>query len=453
MAKEAKLKVFSIFSLVFFIIIHLVLISRLSFLPFPELLIYPYLTNIGLAPYSQIIDQHFPGAMFLPANLGKLGINTPQAIFSLHLLLIAIVHLLIFCIAYKKTNSTKIALLANFFYLLWQPFWEGDMFWIDSLMPLFLLPAFYYFDENNNKNLIKSGFLLGFALVFKQVIAPLVILLSLYLIAKKSKYLLHFWSAFVILPILMVLYLIRIGVFVDFFYWTVTFNLTTFAEFGRKYATFGELFKFLIVFLPSLLFIVAKTVLNKKVFSIFIFATLFYAYARFDLLHFQPVLPFLCIGLGIFFAKYSEKAGKGALIIYVLIASYFLAPYHNALSNGGYRFFGSTEKELTQKVKQYVEVGDPIFAFATTPHLYYLTHTRPSGNVFVFPFPWFSMKAEDKILSGLEFEPPKVIARDKTATTGEENLVEYMPKIEKFIEDNYQVVDNVDQIEILISKN
>src|SRR3989338_3479932 len=57
---------------------HILILSKLIYFPYPELFIYPYLTNHGLKPYSQIIDQHFPGLMFLPLNLDNLGMTTPE---------------------------------------------------------------------------------------------------------------------------------------------------------------------------------------------------------------------------------------------------------------------------------------------------------------------------------------------------------------------------------------
>ncbi len=61
--------------LLFIILIHIFITFKLIFFPYPELFIYPYLTNHGLLPYKQILDQHFPGLMFLPINFNNLGKN------------------------------------------------------------------------------------------------------------------------------------------------------------------------------------------------------------------------------------------------------------------------------------------------------------------------------------------------------------------------------------------
>ena len=82
------------------IIIHVFILTKLIYFPYPELFIYPYLTNQGLKPYQQILDQHFPGLMFLPLNLDNLGMNTPEVarIWSISIVILAQVILFIIII-------------------------------------------------------------------------------------------------------------------------------------------------------------------------------------------------------------------------------------------------------------------------------------------------------------------------------------------------------------------
>ena len=266
MVKEIKLNnkyyLVGIFALV---VTHLVLISRLTFLPYPELFVYPYLTNIGLVPYAQIFDQHFPGLMFFPVNLGTLGIVQPQSALVLHMGIIAFTHILLFYITYKLFKSFKAAFLVSFMFLLWQPFLEGNMLWIDSFLPLLLLPSYYFLakPKSDYKSILLTGFFLGMALVLKQVILPLIVInFLLFVIKREFKNSLVFIFGAAILPFSMLIYVLSKGVFDDFFYWTITFNLTTFAKMGRKYATLGQLVKIAILYLPA--FIILSYYLLKK---------------------------------------------------------------------------------------------------------------------------------------------------------------------------------------------
>src|SRR3989344_3866529 len=170
------------------IVMHILLISRLTFLPYPELFIYPYLTNIGLTPYAQIFDQHFPGLMFFPINLGTLGIVQPGNALLLHVGIIVLIHLLLIFSTFKLFKSLKASFLTSFIFLLWQPFLEGNTLWIDSFLPLLLIPSFYFLvkSEKNYKNILLSGILLGAALVMKQVVLPLIAVLFIFLLVNRE---------------------------------------------------------------------------------------------------------------------------------------------------------------------------------------------------------------------------------------------------------------------------
>ena len=223
--------------------LHLLLLSRLIFFPYPELFIYSYLTDQGLLPYKQILDQLFPGLMFFPVNLHSLGMNNPQVARIWHFGVVSLTHIFLFVVARKLFKSEKWALFTNFLYLLWQPFFEGYVLWIDTFVPIFLLGAFYFLQEPRNraKNLFLSGLLLGIALLLKQVTAPLIALSGLMIWWKNRKIstVLPYIAGAGVPVVFMIIYILSIGVWQDFIYWTVTFNLTTFAQMGRKYPVFS----------------------------------------------------------------------------------------------------------------------------------------------------------------------------------------------------------------------
>ncbi|MBI2599828.1 hypothetical protein HYW43_02840, partial [Candidatus Daviesbacteria bacterium] len=214
------------------ILLHVLILAKLIYFPFPELFIYPYLTNNGLAPYGQILDQHFPGLMFLPVNLNNLGMVTPEAARAWSVALAVSTQLMLFFVSSVILKSRYKALVVNLLYLVWQPFFEGWVLWIDSFLPLLLLPAFYSFYR---KWFFAAGLLLGVAIVFKQTIIPLSAFFLIYIFWKIRNFqtFLRFLLGLSIPVSLMITYLISIGVFRDFWFWTVIFNLTTFAEFGR----------------------------------------------------------------------------------------------------------------------------------------------------------------------------------------------------------------------------
>src|SRR2546423_1150380 len=111
--------------LILIILIHSFVLTKLQFFPYPELFIYPYLTNNGLKPYQQILDQHFPGLMFLPINFDNLGMTNPDVARIWLIAVVAITQVFLFLIAKSILKSGKKAILVNILYLFWQPFFEG----------------------------------------------------------------------------------------------------------------------------------------------------------------------------------------------------------------------------------------------------------------------------------------------------------------------------------------
>jgi len=448
--------------LLIIILIHLVLLSRLVFFPYPELFIYSYLTSEGLLPYKQILDQHFPGLMFFPINLHTLGMITPQIARYWHLGLVALTHALLFIVGKKMFKSGKWALLVNFLFLLWQPFFEGYVLWIDSFLPLLLLPAFYFIykwlTSGKLKHIFLSGFFLGLALLFKQVMVPLIIFIFI-LVAFYSK---KIKSAFVLgigilIPIsFLILYILRLGVWQDFYFWTITFNLTTFAQMGRKYPNFNALVKTLPIFgLATVLWFIHFMKTKSRNFlylGTFFFGSLVFAYARFDYIHLQPALPFGLLILVYLFLEVPKKFRSKTYLFFIILTSLFLIPFFKTHMGSKTFFFGKLEREVSTKVIELTETGDSVLALATMPHLYQMTNTLPPGRVFVFQFPWFMVQAQDRILSGIISDSPKVVVRDKEATTGGQNLISYMEEIDKYVRENYEVVETIGDTEILTKK-
>lgn len=250
------------------------------------------------------------------------------------------------------------------------------------------------------------------------------------------------------------LYFFNLGIFNDFFYWTVTFNLTTFAQMGRKYATFNEIIKVGFVFAPAFLYLIFNLKKQRQAFllAVFVSGTLLFAYARFDLIHLQPVLPFIAIASALFVGKLLKPLRANLIIIYILIAIIPLFKHYGRLRGDTTRFLGQKENTLAAQIIDLTQDGDPILALATTPHIYKMTHTRPAGNIFVFNFPWFLVETDARIAAAIKNDPPKLVIRDKTATTSNINLYEYMPEIAKFVDQNYELAVKIETIEILLPK-
>ena len=346
-------------SIILFLIIitHIFLLSKLVFFPYPELFIYSYLTKIGLVPYKQIFDQHFPGIMFFPINLTTLGIDTVFEMRLLHFAIISLTQILLFVVVKKLFNSNLLALASNILYLIWQPFFEGYVLWIDSFIPLFLLPALYFLvSKKSNKSILLSGLFLGTALLFKQVAAPLIFMTFLFLILtnKPLKKNLSFLLGLAVPILILVLFVTYKNIWEDFIYWSVTFNLTTFAEMGSKLPDLFGFIKVLPLFAVSFVFL-ALTYFKKKsteilMITFFIIGSLVFSFARFDYIHLQPAVPFAIIGIVLGLKELQKKNIHYYLGLYLLFSILFIIPFYKASFGDKVLFFGDNEEKISNAV-------------------------------------------------------------------------------------------------------
>lgn len=442
-------KNFAILLLGVILLIHSLILSKLIYFPYPELFIYPYLANHGLKPYSQILDQHFPGPMFLPINLDNVGMNTPETARAWSIFIVILIHVMLFWVSGRILKSKIKALIVNILFLIWQPFFEGWILWIDNFLPLFLLPAFYALYK---KRIFITGFLLGLSIVFKQTIIPLALLILIYIYWTnrniKAPLKLFFGLS---IPIgLMIIYLVSIGVFWDFWYWTVVFNLTIYAESGRGGGpTLAHFSRALLVFGTPFLIVRRIKSTEAQILLIFLTGTLFGLSTRFDFVHFQPVLPFALIAFVFALGSLGKFGRLGIIMLYSLIAVWWIVIFYKGHLGDRVVSFDSETRTLAAKIKAYTEPGEKIFVYGAAPHLYQMSDTLPAGDIFVFQFPWFLQVAEGRILEGIIKDKPKIIVSDPTVKIEGQKITEFAGNIDKFINQNYQKIDKVGTTDIL----
>ena len=439
------------------IVIHIFALSKLIFFPYPEFFIHPYLTANGLIPYKQILDQHFPGLMFFPINFASLGMHTAQAARVWSWGIVALEHLLIYVCARKLFKSSTRALLSNLLFLAWHPFFEGWVFWIDSILPLFLLAAFYFLiSQEKRKTLFWAGLFLGLASVFKQVIVPLAIMVALvvYFRKKDKEELIYFLLGYLPAPLLMAIYFWSLGAFGEFWYWTVTYNLTIFSKYGGQAATTSQLLRFAFVYGLSLVALLNARA-RKVVFwpFVFILGGLASVLARFDFVHLQPSLPFVAIaGAAAFGILINSAKLRVVLPFYLLAAAYLLSVFYKGHVGSKILFFDEATLSIASKVRELTSPGEKIFVYAAPAHLYQLTKTLPAGDILVLHFPWFFRVTEQRILEGIKRDEPRVVVSDPGVTIQGQSIVESSPHIFAYLLENYELTDKIGSTEILVRK-
>lgn len=430
--------------LLFIIITHVFIFTKLIYFPYPELFVYPYLTNHGLKPYRQIIDQHFPGLMFLPINFDNLGMNNEVTAKLWSVVIIILTQLLLFFISSKIFKSSKKSLLVNFLYLIWQPFFEGWVLWIDSLLPLILLSVFYTLYI---RRIFLTGLLLGMGIVFKQVLIPLSGLVLIYLIweIREIRVIKRYLFGLSLPIVLMIIYLFSIGVLKDFWYWTIVFNLTIYARTGTTFpSSIGFTTRILLVYAGSLSAMFIKDKRLVYILFIFLLGSLVGVFDRANFVHFQPSLPFAILGtsLGIY-QLYKKNIFKILMMIYLLIAIWWLSIFYKGHISKEVFFFDEQTKLIANKIKQYTKSDEKIFVFGAAPHLYQMADRLPAGNIFVFQFPWFLKVSKDRILEGIKKDKPNIVISDRTIEIAGQKITNFASDIDQYIQENYQVIDYI----------
>ena len=431
------------------ILLHIFILKNLVFFPYPELFIYPYLTNHGLKPYSQILDQHFPGLMFLPINLDNLGMHNEVDARMWLLGIVLITHILLFFISSKIFKRSSKALVVNLLYLIWQPFFEGWVLWIDNFLPLFLLPAFYF---SIKKKFLLTGIFLGLGIVMKQTIIPLAGLLFLYILYSRDFKSLWKYIIGAVIPVgLMLLFIIKEGYFAHFWYWTVVFNLTTYAQFGTQIPNnFGFLSRVFVVYATSLLGFLDKDKHLKIILGIFLIGSLFGAFDRSNFVHFQPSLPFALIGTALGFYALTKRQITFVLIgLYLVIAVWWQNIFYKGHVSNKVFFFDEETYAISNKIRQYSKIGDKIFVFGAAPHLYQMSQTLPAGDIFVFQFPWFLKIAQERILAGVKKDQPEIVVADRSVKIDNQDITEFAKEIDQYIQKNYLMIDQIGSTAIL----
>lgn len=450
------IKLYPYIFLAFIFLLHAITLSNLVFFPFPEFFVLPYFTNQGLIPYKEVVDQHAPGLFFLPINAGTLGLYNAEVARVWLIVITCVVSFLIFITTRLILKNSLIGLLASLIFYFWHAFWGGWTLWIDSLIPLILVPAFYVSfkiaEKADNRLSILLGVIFGFGIALKQTTLPLAIFIPIFLAfsLKDYKIIFYFLIGFLPIPVLVVLYFLKLGVFWDVYYWAGIFNATVYPQLSRKGPEYPTAIQMIVAYSPILFFPFIKNRKTAVLLCLFTFWSLVPIVDRFDSNHFQPSLPFLSIGLAlIIYQFYKVKRLIAYFLLYFAISSLYIYKDIKMHLRDEVIIYDDKMISLSQTVKEYATPGEEIFAFGVNPLLYYLSDTLPPGRYFVFQMPWYLSLLEDKSLESLAFNKPKLVVRDRSYNIDGESLAELAPKIDAYIDNNYVVIEKSGNFEIL----
>jgi len=439
------------FLLPFLLSMHFLLLLNLRFTAWPEMILWPYFILKGLLPYRDIAMAHNPLLIFDLALFYKtFGVS----LFNLKLytwILILITDLLIYYIAEKLTKNKKIAFLSLAFYVFWQPYFEGNGVWFDLMLAPLGLSVFYFLYVGE---FFWSGLFFGLAILVKQTafwfIFPIVFCLWLFDYLKIN-YLKKFFLGMMIPLFILLVYLIKLGIFQNFYFWAIKFGigylphapgqiqLPTLKQTLALNVPYGMV---LPAILTSLLY--RNEVKMGRILTSLLVWCLFASlgiFPRFGYFHFQPVLPFLAIISSVslyLIRKIWSKLFLGLfLILFFLGTVYLESRFYNLNWQKPNRFLEKETLEAAAWLKEKTNPGEKIFILNSWDHLYALSETLPAVSPWVPTLPWYMEYPgiQDKIVSDLQKEKPKLVVFEPYKEKG---LGSYKPeKIDRFLQENY----------------
>src|SRR5581483_358856 len=237
--------------------LHLILLFRLRFTAWPEMLSFPYLLNHGFIAYKDMVHAYPPLLISILASLFKaFGYNIwVLKIFSWTTILLN--DILIFLIVRKITKKDNPALFSIFIYSILEPILEGNMVWPDLFIIPFLLCGCLFLIDNKY---FWSGIFFSLSLLTKQSAIFYLLAAFIWILTQKKnvKNITNYMFG-VSLPILLLLfYLFYTNSFNEFVNWTIIYPSrywTKFPGYVELSPTLRENIILLILFAPLVYFI------------------------------------------------------------------------------------------------------------------------------------------------------------------------------------------------------
>lgn len=431
--------------------VHVFLLASVMFTAWPEMTLWPYLITKGWLPYRDIAIAHTPLLLVDLTILYKIfGVGIWQLkIYTW--LLILLTDALLYWVAEKIWNK-KIALLSLVFFIPLQLFYEGNGLWFDLALAPIALMIYHFLKE---KDYYWAGIFWALAFFTKQTAFWFLIPIGLTLIQqtslKKLPELVSVIKKYSLGVIITFLSLISItwllGFSRDFFYWAFEFGIGILPK-AQGQINFPSLRQLIISSLPfSILFFAFFTPKRKESVQLLLWvvAGALGAFPRWELFHFQPALPFLALTGGLILSQANKQKPflKILLIGYLVLNLILVSKSFVREWGGGTRFFESEISELVTHIEEKVESGEKIYVLNAWDSVYAWSGTLPAVTPWIPHLPWYmeSPGVQENIVLGLDIVRPNLILQGEYAESG---LGSYRPTlIDEFIQDNYEINDNI----------
>lgn len=433
--------------------IHIFLLVNLQFTAWPEMSSFPYLFSNGFVIYKDFVHPYPPFLTLVLAGIYKLFGYKLIVLKLFSWLLVIANDIFIYLIVKKISKNSIVPFLSIIFYILTQPFLDGNMLWFDTALVTPLLVGTYFAIkgfENANKsvnNLLISGTFFAVAILTKQTVVVFIafLIFVIVLFERKIKNILSFtFPIFASLAVLLV-WLISTKSLTDFLNWNFNFPAkywTVFPGYVRLALSSGEGKTLFLLIVPALLLMVLKfkEVVSSKILVVlylFLLAGIISVYPRFSFFHFQSALVFSAIIFGIYYSKFKPPM--------YLIAVYFVVLFtmvsYPALKinwNKETRFWSDGDIKFANLISNKTG-SESVYLLGPNSIYYVLTDIVPP-KPWLDNFGWFFEVpgVQENTLDKWKENPPGSIIVQNATAGNWYDLGTYRPKlILSWIETNY----------------
>lgn len=438
--------------LVIVLAFHLLLLFKLKFTAWPEMLLWPYLLLQGLLPYHDVAIAHTPILILKLTFFYKLfGVGIIQLKVFTWLVIIA-TDILVFAIS-NKIWKRKVAILSLTAYVVLQLFYDGNGLWFDLLLAPLSLITFYLI---NYKKYLLAGVCFALMFLTKQTAVWFLLPIGIQIWLRGKKQIFNFVNGALIVFGIFVFTLILFGLLPSFYNWAVKFGVFILPR-ANGQIQLPDLKNLFVSLLPFSILIPLLFVKKMKLknLSLWMMAGIMGAYPRFEYFHFQPGIAFMAFGTAIFFVTFNKRDLLSRILIpvYILGCVYLSFSFVIRNYNEGVRFYETNVQEVSEYVKNNSSPGDKIFVLNWWDNIYPLTNTLPATSPWVPQLSWYQegVGIQEKEVEDLKSAKPKLILLQDYTDSG---LSSYKPqKVYDYIMANYKLKEKVDGINILVPKN
>ncbi len=410
--------------------LHLAVILLGGYFLSPEFTLYPYLVSRGFLPYANIIDQHFPSLIFGPFSFPSWLTVNPQPLLTVFCSLTALTDLFLFLSLVRRgIKSPQIWLLVWIVVSYW---FSGNTLWLESFITFYL--AIILFLGRNHKPIIgfSLGFLFSLVMLVKPTLFPFLILLFIYqkLILDRQ-----FITGFTLPLLVTFLFLTKFSILPEFFNLVGAFNRDYYSKYATKVPSLRQIIETSIVFLPPLLIFLRR---RKYLPILLILLAVVPALPRFEYIHLQPAL------FAILFLVAGELSPAVLFLVPVCIILLAFFLYRNLRHNFGNFYLDKQTLRAAAALKS--RPGNFLFVMGGNDLLYPLSNRVPPRLTYLPPLPWYwkNEAFANKAISSLTFSPEALVLIKNNATIDGVNIDKSTGLIGKFIKDNYQEIEVIE---------